>query len=144
MGAAQTYQWAAQYPDFMDYAVPFCGAAKCALHNKVFIEGIKAILLLAKGQQSAGSGNGAKINGVKVTNELRDWSEEEKDLALRAFGRAYAGWGLSQQFFREEAYKTLLGFKDLEDFLVGYWEAYWTTKGMFAPLFLPLHFINDS
>lgn len=128
MGAAQTFQWATQYPTFMDYAIPFCGAAKCALHNQVFLEGIKSILLLAKGQQSAGPGNGAKVNGVKVTNELRDWTENEKDNALRAFGRAYAGWGLSQHFFREKVYTSAMGFDTLEDFLVGYWEDYWTSK----------------
>lgn len=35
MGAGQTYQWATQFPGFMDLAVPFCGSAKTSLHNQV-------------------------------------------------------------------------------------------------------------
>jgi homoserine O-acetyltransferase len=37
-------------------------------------------------------------------------------------GRVYAGWALSQAFYREEIYKTV-GFSSLEDFLVSGWEA---------------------
>ena len=37
-------------------------------------------------------------------------------------GRVYAGWGLSQAFYREEVWRKL-GFSSLEDFLVGSWEA---------------------
>jgi homoserine O-acetyltransferase len=36
MGGAQSYQWATQYPDFMDIVVPFCTSAKTSLHNQVF------------------------------------------------------------------------------------------------------------
>jgi homoserine O-acetyltransferase len=37
-------------------------------------------------------------------------------------GRVYAGWGLSQAFYREELWRRI-GFSSLEDFLVGSWEA---------------------
>ena len=37
-------------------------------------------------------------------------------------GRIYAGWALSQTFYRREMWRGL-GFKDLEDFLVRSWEA---------------------
>ncbi len=37
-------------------------------------------------------------------------------------GRVYAGWGLSQAFYREEVWRKI-GFSSLEDFLVGSWEA---------------------
>lgn len=40
MGAAQTFQWATMYPDFMDICVPICGAAKISLHSQVFLKGI--------------------------------------------------------------------------------------------------------
>ena len=56
MGAAQSFQWATQYPHFMDLVVPFCGSARTSLHNKVFLEGVKSALLAAKGIPSAGSG----------------------------------------------------------------------------------------
>ncbi len=137
MGAAQTYQWATQFPTFLDLAIPFCGAARCAVHNQVFLEGQKSILLAVKGQVSAGSCKGAEMNGMEPTSsggpgdgELRDWTSSEKDIALRAFGRGYAGWGFSQAFYREELFKTALGFKDLDDFLVGFWEKWATNKGM--------------
>src|SRR5207245_134352 len=41
---------------------------------------------------------------------------------FQAMGRVYAGWGLSQAFYREEAWRRI-GFSSLEDFLVGSWEA---------------------
>jgi homoserine O-acetyltransferase len=37
-------------------------------------------------------------------------------------GRIYAGWAMSQAFYREEAWRAL-GFSSLEDFLVRSWEA---------------------
>src|SRR5262249_12393600 len=37
-------------------------------------------------------------------------------------GRVYAGWGLSQAFYREEIWRKI-GFSSLEDFLIGSWEA---------------------
>lgn len=126
MGAAQTYQWATQYPEMMDVAVPFCGAARCALHNQVFLEGQKSALLAAKGQYSAGS----KQDRVLSSGETwKTWTEKEKDVGLRAFGRGYAGWGLSQAFYREKVYESLLGYEGLEEFLVGFWEEWAVSKG---------------
>ncbi len=133
MGAGQTYQWATQYPDFMDIAVPFCGSAKTSLHNQVFLEGVKSALLAAKKHTSAGSCKGGVM---PQGTEYRTWSDEEKDAGLRAFGRVYAGWGFSQAFYREELFKTILGYKDLEDFMVNFWEKWSTSKGMH--LFKPL------
>ncbi|KAI4745355.1 homoserine O-acetyltransferase [Aureobasidium sp. EXF-12298] len=53
MGAGQTYQWATQFPEFMDKIAPFCGSAKTSLHNQVFLEGVKTALVAAKGASSA-------------------------------------------------------------------------------------------
>lgn len=89
MGAGQTFQWATQYPDFMDLAVPFCGSAKTSLHNQVFLEGVKSSLLAVKNTRSAGSGEiGIQEDSVKH----RAWTAEEKDVGLKALGRVYAGW----------------------------------------------------
>jgi hypothetical protein len=43
----------------------------------------------------------------------------------------YAGWGFSQTFYREKVYEIAptLGFKDLEDFMVNFWEAWALSKG---------------
>lgn len=98
MGAAQSFQWATQYPDFMDICVPFCGSAKTSLHNQVFLEGVKSALLAAKGISSAGSCKG-RIE--PQGQEFRTWTDEERTVGLKAFGRGYAGWGFSQAFYRE-------------------------------------------
>ncbi len=90
MGAGQTFQWITQYPDFTDLAVPFCGSARTSLHNQVFLEGVKSALLAAKGIPSAGSKEGGVAG--EGTNEKRVWTEEEKTVGLKAFGRGYAGW----------------------------------------------------
>lgn len=124
MGAAQSFQWATQYPDFMDVCVPFCGSARTSLHNQVFLEGVKTALLAAKGVCSAGSGNGR----VEEPNSTRIWSDQERETGLKAFGRGYAGWGFSQAFYREKLYERHYGAKDLEDFMVGFWEKWALSK----------------
>lgn len=129
MGAGQTYQWATMYPDFMDIAVPFCGAAKTSLHNQVFLEGVKVALFSAKRLPSDGvCGVGTMPKGA----EYRSWTTEEKEIGLKALGRVYAGWGFSQAFYREKLYEKVLGFKDLEDFMIGFWEKWALSKGKFA------------
>jgi len=111
MGAGQTYQWATQFPRFMDRIVPFCGSAKTSLHNQVFLEGVKTALVAAKGASSAGvcEGESGGDGGGKA-----EWSQSEKEVGLKALGRVYAGWGFSQAFYRERLFETVLGFKDLE------------------------------
>ncbi|KAM0473019.1 hypothetical protein ACHAPX_008383 [Trichoderma viride] len=122
MGAGQTYQWLTQYPDFMDLGVPFCGSARTSLHNQVFLEGVKSALLAAKGTSSAGSAAG------ELAKTYRVWTEEEKVSGLKAFGRVYAGWGFSQAFYRSALYETELGYKNLEDFMINFWESWALSK----------------
>ncbi|PTB62048.1 homoserine acetyltransferase [Trichoderma citrinoviride] len=122
MGAGQTYQWLTQYPDFMDLGVPFCGSARTSLHNQVFLEGVKSALLAAKGAASAGSAAG------ESAPMYRAWTEEERVVGLKAFGRVYAGWGFSQVFYRDKVYETELGYKNLEDFMVNFWESWALAK----------------
>lgn len=125
MGGAQSYQWGVSYPDFMDVIVPFCASAKTALHNNVFLEGEKTALVAARGGKSAGVGKGVSYGA----NSVAAWSEEQKDAGLRAFGRGYAGWGFSQEFYRKKYHEKYYGAKDLEDFLVNFWEKWALSKG---------------
>lgn len=125
MGAGQSYQWATQYPEFMDKVAPFCGSARTSLHNQVFLEGVKTALLAAKGISSAG----VSADGLK---RERTWTAAEKDAGLKALGRVYAGWGFSQTFYRQELFKKAPAFKgmfnDLEDFMIKFWEAWSCSK----------------
>jgi hypothetical protein len=116
------------YPDFMDICVPFCGSAKTSLHNQVFLEGVKSALLAARKNSSAGS---CEDGVLSKGEEYRTWTAEEKEVGLKAFGRVYAGWGFSQAFYREKLYESVLGFKDLEDFMKNFWEKWALSKGSF-------------
>jgi len=102
MGGMQAYHWGALFPDMVERIAVICGAARCAPHNFVFLEGVKAAL----------TADAAYRDG---------WFWETPVRGLRAVARVYAGWGLSQAFYREEVYKTI-GYSSLEDFLVSSWE----------------------
>jgi homoserine O-acetyltransferase len=104
MGALQAYHWAAAFPDQVDAAVVICGVSRTAVHNQVFLKGLLAILHAAP--EYIGNGQ---------------FSVEPK-AALRAYGRIYAGWALSQDFYRAGLHLTALGAPDLEAFL-DTWEA---------------------
>lgn len=108
MGAQQTNQWGCLYPDMVKRIAPFCGSAKTAPHNIVFLEGVKAALTAD-----------VAWNG--------GWYTTPPTTGLRAVGRVYAGWGLSQPFYMQELWREL-GFSSLEDFLVGYWEGFFLQK----------------
>lgn len=125
MGAGQTYQWATQFPDFMDFIVPFCGAAKTSLHNQVFLEGVKVAVLGGKSATSGGV-----LKGEAVKGKYRTWTEEERVVGLKALGRVYAGWGFSQSFYREKLYESVLGFSSLESFMTDFWETWALSKGL--------------
>jgi homoserine O-acetyltransferase len=104
MGAGQAYHWAALYPDFVERAIVVCGSARTSLHNRVFLSGLLRTLEAAPEYQ----GNGR--------------FSAEPLAAIRAFGHIYAGWGLSQDFYRERLFETALGAPDLETFLTTDWE----------------------
>lgn len=102
MGAMQAYHWAALFPDAVERIAVVCGAARCAPHNHVFIEGAKAALMADPGFR----------DGVFTERPIR---------GFRAMGRVYAGWALSQTFYRDELWRSL-GASSLEDYLVTTWE----------------------
>jgi homoserine O-acetyltransferase len=108
MGAGQTYQWAVSFPDMVQRACPFCGSSKTSEHNIVFLEGVKAALT-ADDAFRAG------------------WYEERPTKGLRAAARVYAGWGFSQAFYWDQVY-TEMGYSDLEDFLVAFWEGFFLDR----------------
>jgi homoserine O-acetyltransferase len=103
MGAMQAYHWAALYPDIVERAFVVCGSARTATHNKVFLSALLRTLEAAP--EHLGNGRFVK----------------EPLLAMKAFSHIYAGWGLSQDFYRAELHRKALGAPDLETFLRTDW-----------------------
>jgi homoserine O-acetyltransferase len=83
--------------------VPRCGAARCSPHNWVFLDGVTAALTadvaFAEGRY-----------------------REPPMTGLRAMRRVWAGWALSQAFYREERWREL-GATSLQDYLATNWDA---------------------
>ena len=102
MGAQQAYHWAALFPDRVERAVIVCGSARTAVHNRVFLAGLAAILEAAP----------EHVGGGRFS--------APPHAALRAFARIYAGWALSQDFYRANLH--LANAPDLETFLRTQWE----------------------
>lgn len=104
MGAQQAYHWAALLPDAVSRIVVNCGSARTAVHNKVFLASLMATLEAA----SEHIGDGRFSAPPKA--------------AIRAFGRIYASWALSQDFYRANLHITALKAPDLETFYRTDWE----------------------
>jgi len=109
MGALQAYHWAAMFPALVRQIVVNCGVARTSVHNQVFLRSLMATLEAAP--QHIGNGRFSAEPGA----------------AKRAFGRIYAAWALSQDFYRANLHladgrKPNLGAPDLESFLKTDWE----------------------
>ncbi len=102
MGGIQAFQWGASYPDMVERIAPFAGVAKTWPQTYVVLEGMKAPLMAA-----------VRFDSSKLDQLTSD--------DMRAVGRVYAGWGVSQAFYKEELYREL-GFDSLAEFMVSVWE----------------------
>lgn len=102
MGAAQTYQWASLYPDMVERAAPVAGAARTGSYNRVFLMSMARALRLDPVFED-GDYTQPPINGLK------------------AFASIYAGWGVSEEFFRTRMYEAF-GAYDHEQFVELFWE----------------------
>ncbi len=105
MGGQQAYHWAALFPDAVDRAIVVCSSAKTAVHNKVFISGLLRTFEAAP----------EHIGGGRFSTEPHG--------TLRAMGHIYAGWALSQDFYRAGLHLSAFGAPDLETYLKNDWEA---------------------
>ena len=103
MGAQQALHWGAIFPDRVARICAVCGSARTSIHNQVFLEGVRAAL----------TGDPAWRGDHFAARPVQ---------GLRAMGRVYAGWAMSQAFYRERLYESM-GFASLEDYLVRAWEA---------------------
>ena len=106
MGAQQTYEWAVRFPEKVRRAAPIAGTAKNTPHD----------FLCADSLMEAITSDPGFKNGFYDSNE-----EVREGLARHA--KLWAVMGLSTEFFKQEQWRTL-GFTSLEDFHIGFVEAY--------------------
>ncbi len=102
MGGQQALHWAALRPEKVARALVTCTSARTSPHNRLFLEGVRAALCADP------AWNGA-------------WFEGRPLRGLRAFARIYAGWAMSQAFYREELWRGA-GFASYEDWILRGWE----------------------
>jgi homoserine O-acetyltransferase/O-succinyltransferase len=112
MGGAQAYQWAVQYPDMVERLATIAGSARTASFNRVFLLSMRRALEL----------DPAFEGGYYARPPVQ---------GLKAFASIYAGWGVSEEFFRLKTYAAF-GADNHEEFVKFFWE----------PLFLK-HDAND-
>jgi len=104
MGAQQAYQWAVSYPGMVEQVAAWCGHAHTTPHTYVFLDGLASVL--------------------KVAVDWHGGCYTEPPLqGLRAMARAYAGWGMSPAWYREQLW-TQLGCATREEFVVGVLEKF--------------------
>jgi len=108
MGGQQAYHWATLFPEAVERACIVCSSARTSEHNKVFLEGVRAALTADEAFQDG-------------------WFHRQPVRGLRAMGRVYAGWALSQTWYREKTYLRH-GAASLEDFLISGWEGNFLRK----------------
>ncbi len=101
MGAQQAYHWAALFPGAVERAIIVCGSARTSEHNRVFLSGLLSTLEAAP--EHLGGGRFSR----------------EPEASLRAFARIYAGWAMSQDWYRAGLH--LASASSLEDFLDREW-----------------------
>lgn len=101
MGGQQAYHFAALFPGFVESVVCVCGSARTSWLNWSFLEGPKAAL----------------VNAVDFKDG--DYTEPVKR-GTAAFGRVYAPWALSREWFGQRCWEKM-GCRDLEEYLERNW-----------------------
>lgn len=102
MGGCQTFQWACQFPEMVRAAVPFAAAARTGVFNRLFLLSLVRCLKLDPAFAD-GCYQLPPVNGLK------------------AFAANYAGWGFSEEFYRNECYRKL-NCNSLDEFVECFWE----------------------
>jgi homoserine O-acetyltransferase len=103
MGAQQAYHWAALAPDAVARAIIVCGSARTSPHNQVFLLSLMAVLEAAPEHLGGG-----RFSAEPVA-------------ARRAFARNYAGWAMSQDWYRAGLHLSSTGAATLDAFLDDHW-----------------------
>lgn len=106
MGAQQTYEWAVRFPNKVQRAAPIAGTAKNTPHDFIFTETLNEAIT---------SDPGFRDGWYTAASDVRE------GLARQA--RIWSVMGYSTEFWKREHWKTL-GFNSVDDFQVGFMEAY--------------------
>ena len=101
MGGQQAYEWACRFPSMVHRVAAICSAARTTPHTWVFLEGLKAVLATDDGAAAP--------------------SPTGPTAAKLAMARVWAGWGLSQTWYRERRYEQD-GYATLVDYLRAEWD----------------------
>jgi homoserine O-acetyltransferase len=104
MGACQTFQWAAQFPDMVAAACPIAGSARTADYNKVFLLSLRRALELDPAFDQG-------------------FYDRPPVAGLKAFAAIYAGWGTSEPFFRKQVFGAF-GQRSMAEHVAGFWEPF--------------------
>ncbi|WP_119070274.1 alpha/beta fold hydrolase [Rubrobacter indicoceani] len=110
MGAQQTYEWAVRFPEKVRRAAAIAGTAKLTPHCAIWVK--------------------ANVDTMTADPEFNDGFYTRQADLRKAFARKanlFALMGFSPEFWSTEKWATL-GFSSVEDFRVGFLEAY------FAPM----------
>ncbi|MEQ8661627.1 MAG: alpha/beta fold hydrolase, partial [Gammaproteobacteria bacterium] len=110
MGAQQTFEWAVRFPAMVRRAAPIGGTARGTPHNYLLADNAMRMI---RSDANWNGGNYATAHAVR------------DGLALLA--RFFAQIGLSKAFYADEEWRAA-GFESFEQFMTGFWEAW------FAPM----------
>jgi homoserine O-acetyltransferase/O-succinyltransferase len=104
MGACQSYAWAALHPEMVEAIAPISGSARTANFSKVFLTGnVRAITSDAAWRGGFYDADQPPVRGV------------------RAMAALYAGWSLSEPFYRQELFRAF-GAADTDEFIELVWD----------------------
>ena len=106
MGAQQTYEWCVRYPDMVKRAAPIGGTAKTTPHDSLFVDVFSETL---KTDPAWEGGRYPDAHGV--------------ELGLKRMAHVFALMGNCTEFYRQKKWEAL-GIDSLENYLTGFWEAW--------------------
>ncbi len=106
MGAQQALQWAVSYPDSVVDVVAWCGAAR------EYPQGLARLAAAKTALVSDPAFNGGNYRKPPLQG-------------LKAFGRYWAPWSFSAEWFRLQLHQQL-GQATLEEHLRGHWDAFYS------------------
>lgn len=110
MGAQQTFEWAVRFPSMVRRAAPIGGTARGTPHNYLLVDNAMRMI------RSDPKWQGGRYDDPHAVTD---------GLALLA--RFFAQIGLSKAFYAAEAWRGA-GFDSFDQFMTGFWEAW------FAPM----------